>query len=95
MFPCYANKTGASLLGCIMACLIAHRFAVQFSFSEGRAAGVWGLRCRSSNKKCQAIDTQIIGIHLQVTPLHSEGFRKILRSLKKKKSDSLGNVSVG
>lgn len=43
MFPCYANKTGASLLGRIMACLIAQRFAVLFSFSEGRAAGVWGL----------------------------------------------------
>ena len=101
MFPCYANKTGASLLGRIMACLIARRFAVLFSFSKGRAAGVWGLACRPSNKKCQAIDAQIIGVHLQVTPLHSERLRKILRSLKKiflikkKNSDSLGNVSMG
>ena len=50
MFPCYANKTGASLLGRIMACLIAQRFAVLFSFSEGRAAGVWGLGCRPSRQ---------------------------------------------
>ena len=93
------TKAGASLLGRIMACLLAHRFAGVFfpSFSEGRTAGVWGSGCRPSNKKHPAIDAQIIGVNLQVTRLHNECLRKILRSLLKKNlnSVSLGNVSKG
>lgn len=100
MFPCYANKTRSLSAGMNNGLFNGTEICGVFSFSsfsEGRTAGVWGSGCRPSNKKRPAIDAQIIGVNLQVTLLHNECLRKILRSLLKNifNSVSLGNVSKG
>lgn len=62
-----------------MACLSACKSAAFSAFqTQGRTAGVAGRRL--GNKKPQALSARIIDVDLQTNLLHSEHFRKILRS---------------